>query len=126
MPTIDEAIGGYLKLREAKEKLVRSQKEQLAPINEAMYKLQLFVQQQLQEQGQTNTRTTSGSAFLQTDTSVTADDFQATLAWIREKDMWAMLEQRVSKSVVVDYVETTQEIPPGIKIKSEISCHIRK
>ena len=126
MPTIDEAIKGYLQLREIKEKTVKKHKEELAPVNEAMYKLQLFVQQQLQEQGQENTRTTSGSAFLQTDTSVTAEDGEVTLAWIRENNMWAMLDKRFNKTVVQEFIESTKTIPPGLKVKSEISCHIRK
>ena len=124
--TLNDVIAAYLKLRTAKEELVKKHKEELAPLNEAMLKCQLWVHQQLQSQGQQNTRTEAGSAFLQTDTSVTVESWDDTIAWIKENDAWDFLEKRVSKSVVQDYLEAANAIPPGVKVTSDISCHIRK
>lgn len=126
MTTLNEVIGAYLHLRTQKEALSKKHKEEMAPLNEAMIKCQAWVQQQLQEQGTKNTRTESGSAFLQTDMSVTSDDWDATLAFVREHGLWEFLERRVSKSVITEYVESNKTVPPGIKISTEISCHIRK
>lgn len=124
--TLNDVIAAYLSLRAQKEAIVKRHKEELAPFTEQMYKCQLWVQMQLQNQGQQNTRTESGSAFLQTDTSVTSPDFAATLDWIKSGEHWELLERRVSKSAVQEYVEAHGEIPPGVKVSSEISCHIRK
>lgn len=124
--TIDQVIAAYVKLRDKRDALKKQQAADMAPINENMYKLQCWLQKQLQDTGQTSAKTTAGTAFLQTDISVAVEDFDAILAFIQANGLWAMLEKRVSKSVVQDYIESTQELPPGVKVTSEISCHIRR
>ena len=123
---IETVIAGYVKLRAQRDDLKKKQSAEMAPINDAMFKLASWLQKQLQESGQTSAKTGSGTAFLQTDTSVAIDDWESTIAFIKENDLFSMLERRVSKSVVTDYIESTQTVPPGLSIKSEISCHVRK
>ena len=123
---IETVIAGYVKLRTQRDELKKKQAAEMLPINDAMFKLASWLQKQLQESGQTSAKTGSGTAFLQTDTSVAIDDWESTIAFIKENDLFSMLERRVSKSVVTDYIESTQTVPPGLSIKSEISCHVRK
>jgi hypothetical protein len=124
--TLDEVIKAYLALRKQRDALVAKQKEEMAPLNQQMHQCQAWVQQQLLAQGQRNTRTENGSAFLQEDTNVVTEDWTSVLGWIRENSLWEFLEQRVSKSVVKDYIESTNAVPPGLKVTKELSCHIRK
>jgi hypothetical protein len=124
--TIDKVIEAYIKLRLVKESTKKRHAEEMAPINDNMYKLSLYLQKTLQESGQTSAKTEAGTAFLQTDTTVAIRDWPGILAYIKAHDLWEMLEKRVSKSVVADYIDSTKEIPPGLEIKTEISCHIRK
>jgi len=125
-PTLDAVISAYLCLRGMKDEMAKRHKEEIAPLNEKLRQCQVWVQKQLQEQGQTNTRTDSGTAYLQTDVSVTTKDWPAILSWIQANNLWEFLEQRVSKSVVTEYIEHTKTIPPGIKYATETSCHIRR
>src|ERR1700758_4669632 len=120
--TIDQVIAAYVKLRDQKEALKKRHAEEMAPLNDNIYKLGLWLQKTLQESGQTSAKTASGTAFLQTDRSVAIEDWPAILAFIQAHDLWAMLERRVSKSVVVEYIESQNEVPPGLKVSSEISC----
>lgn len=124
--TVDEVIKAYLALRGQKENLVEKHKAELAPIQENIYKCQAWIQQQLQVQGLQNFKGQSGIAFLQTDTTVKAEDWDATLAWIRDNDAWAFLERRVSKTVVQEYITAHGDIPPGLSVKQEVTAHIRK
>src|ERR1700756_3049009 len=98
----------------------------MAPINDNLYKLGLWLQKTLQETGQTSAKTAAGTAFLQTDMSVAIEDWERILQFIQANDLWAMLERRVSKSVVTEYIESTKQVPPGVKITSEVSCHVRR
>lgn len=123
---VDDVIRAYRTLREQKEKLAKQHAEELAPLNDQMNKCLLWVQQQLQNQGLTNFKGESGIAFLQTDTSVSVKDWDATLAWIKENDAWMFLEKRVSKSVVQEFIESTKQVPPGVHVSQETSAHIRK
>lgn len=124
--TIDQVIAAYIKLRDQKDALKKKQSEEMAPINDNLYKLSAWLQKTLQESGQTSAKTASGTAFLQTDTSVAIEDWECILAFIKEHDLFSMLERRVSKSVVVEYIESQKEVPPGVKVTREISCHVRR
>lgn len=126
MATMDQVIAAYLHLRTEKEKMAKRHKEEMAPLNDQMNKLLAWTQKQLQSQGQRNARVDSGTAFLQTDVSASVSDWDELWNFIVQNDMKAMLERRVSKGVVQEYIESTGEVPPGVKVTSEISCHIRK
>lgn len=123
---VNDVILAYRQLREAKEKMKAKHAEELAPITKQMLTCQAWIHRQLQAQGLTNFKGRDGIAFLQTDTTVTVQDWDATFEWIKATDSWAVLEKRVSKTVVQDYIEAHKEIPPGLSVKSEIVCHIRK
>lgn len=126
MPQVDDVIAGYLRLRAEKEALAKKHAGELAPVVERMVKLEGWLQKQLLEQGLQNFKGKSGVAFLQTATSVTVEDRNAMLNWIRENEAWDFLESRVSKSVVQDYMESTQEVPPGVSVKTETVVRVRQ
>lgn len=126
MATMDQVVAAYIALKAEKEKLVKKQKEDLAPLTDKLNKLLAWTHQQLLSQGQKNARVDSGTAFLQTDVSVTVEDWDKTWAFIQTENLASMLERRVSKGVVQEYIESTGVVPPGVKVTSEISCHIRK
>lgn len=67
-----------------------------------------------------------GTAFLQNVTSVTTEDWDATLAWIKAQESWEFLEHRVSKTVVQDYMESTGEVPPGVRVSTEVEVRVRR
>lgn len=124
--TVDQVLAAYLLLRKRKEELKKEQADAMAPINDQMNKCLIWVQQQMQQQGLTNFKGPSGIAFLQTDTTVSVKDWDATLEWIKTTDNWSVLEKRVSKSIVQDYIEAHNETPPGLHVSTEIAAHIRK
>lgn len=125
-PTMDTVIQAYLTLRAQKEKMVARQKEEVAPLNQQIQQCAAWLHQQLLSQGQTNARTASGSCFLQTDTAAVVEDWDLLLSWVRVNNLFEFLEQRVSKSVVTDYIESTNTTPPGVKVTRSVSCHVRK
>ena len=124
--TVNQVLAAYLQLRAKKEETVKRHKEELAPINDQMQKCLLWVQQQMQAQGLTNFKGPDGIAFLQTDTTISVQDWDATFEWIKANEAWSVLEKRVSKSVVQDFIEAHNEVPPGLKVTSETTAHIRK
>lgn len=126
MASMDQVIAAYLHLRAEKDKMAARHKEEIAPLNDKLNKLLAWTHNQLNSQGQKNARVDSGTAFLQTDTSVTVEDWDTVVEFIKTTNQFELLERRVSKGVVQEYIEATGEIPPGVKVKSEISCHIRK
>jgi hypothetical protein len=123
---IDDVINGYIVLRDKLEATVKRQKEEVAPIREQMGKIENWLQNQLQTQGLQNFKGGSGTAFLKQVSSATVEDWDATLAFIKDQGAWELLERRVSKTVVEDYVESTGNIPPGVNLKRETVVQVRR
>lgn len=124
---LDKVIGGVITLRDKIDALKKLHKEQLAPLNDQMSKLEAFLQMELNKQGVTSFAAKGvGTAYLQNVTSVTTEDWQSTLDWIKASNLWEFLEKRVSKTVVQDYMESQGEVPPGINVRTEVEVRIRR
>lgn len=121
------AIDGYLKLRRAMEDLKEEQKLAMAPYLDKKLKLEGWLMQQLDAAGVDSLSARGvGTVFKQTTTSITAEEWDATLQWIKDNNAWEMLEHRVSKSAAMDYIEAHGEIPPGLKVTQDVEVRIRK
>ena len=125
-PTVDEVVRGYIKLRDMKNDMKKEQTEQLRPINEKMGLLENWLLRDLQTRGVQSQRTTEGTAFVSTMAAATVKDRDALFAFIKEKEMWELLESRVSKTVVADYLEETGEVIPGVNYQQTQVVRIRR
>jgi len=123
---VDDVIKAYVQMRDAADALEKQHKEELAPMRDKMRKVEHWLQNTLQSQGLTNFKSENGTAFLQGVSSVKVQDWESLLAFIRDKNMWELLDHRVAKSVVEDYLESTGNIPPGVDIKRETVVRIRR
>lgn len=120
-------IDGYIKLRRAKEELSEKHKLEMAPIMSNMIKLEAFLMNELNKAGVDSLSAKGiGTAFKQTTTSITSEDWPATLDWIKENNAWEMLERRVSKAAAQEYIEANGDIPPGLKVAMDVVVRIRK
>ena len=123
----DQVIAGVIKYRDKIDAMKKRHKEELAPLNISMEKLEAFLHLTLQKAGVNSMAAKGvGTAFIQKVVGVTVEDWDATLAWIRQQDSWEFLEHRVSKSVVQDYMESTGEVPPGVRVNSEDEVRVRR
>lgn len=123
---LDKVIAGYIKLRDAKDAMETRHKEELAPLNSKMEKIEAWLQNALQSQGLRNVKSDSGTAFIQSVANVTTPDFEATMAYIKEHDMWELLDRRLSKSVVLDHIEKFGVPPPGVTVARADIVRIRR
>lgn len=126
-PSAGAVIEAYLRLRTQKDEIKDRHKDELAPVNLKIEKLEAFMLNILNASKVDSMAFKGvGTMFKQLVTSVTVEEWDATLAWIREKNAWEFLERRVSKTVVQEYSESTGDIPPGIKVSQETEVRVRK
>jgi len=123
---VDKVIAAYVQLRDKKAEVVARQKEELAPLVDQMLKLEAWLHRELLRQGVNSFKTDNGTAFVQTNTSVTVQDWEAALGFIISKGLWDFLEARVSKSAVADFVESHGDAPPGVSLRTEQVVRIRR
>jgi hypothetical protein len=53
-------------------------------------------------------------------------DWDYVLDYIQKNELWNMLEKRVSKQAVEQYVEEHGNLPPGINWREELVVNIRR
>lgn len=123
---VDEAVAAYIGLRNKKEAMGKRHKEELAPIVDTMAKLENWLQKHLLEEGVDSMKTSEGTAFLQRATSATVKDWDNTLAFILENEDYSLLEARVNKTAVKDFIESNGEAPPGVNFTEIIVTRVRK
>ena len=126
MPTIDSAVEAYVKLRDEKDAIKKRHSAELKPLNDKMFKLENWLLTQLQAQNANSMNTPHGTCYQSKRTSSKVQDWDEILTFIRENDLWHVLERRVSKSAIEEYVEAHGELPPGVSLTTEIVCNIRR
>ena len=125
MPTVDAAVGAYVKLRDHKKKIQDRHKEELAPINGKMEALENWLLKQLNDQQAQSIKTGSGTVFKHTRTAAKVEDWDATLDFIITNQLWHILERRVSKTAVEELAEENQVVP-GVAITRDTVAQIRR
>jgi hypothetical protein len=126
IPTVDEVVKGYIKLRDKKMSMKKEQAEELAPISEKMVLLENWLLRDLQTRKVQSQKTAEGTAFISTMAAATVKDRDAFFDFVKKEGMWDLLENRVSKTVVRDYLEDTGNVVPGVNYQETQVVRIRR
>lgn len=127
MPSEKQVIEGYIHLRDQKDAIRKRHKEELAPVNERMMMLENWLLGRLTNaESDSITARGVGTAFRTTRTSAKIDDWETVLEHIKSEELWHMLERRISKAAVEEYIEANGEPPEGVHISREIIVQVRR
>jgi len=123
---VESVIATYITLRERKEELEASVKEQLVGIKEKMLKLEAWIQAKSDETGVKSFKTDAGTAFLTTSDYASVADWDAVLEFIKNEGAWDMLTKGVSKTAVRGYIDANSAVPPGINFGTKVGISVRR
>jgi hypothetical protein len=124
--TVDQLVEAYVKLRDKKEAIERAHKNQLAPYRSAMQQIEAVLLTHLNEAHLESMRAHAGTAYKTVRTSARVVRWAETLDFIREKELWELLEARVSKVAVEAVVAEMQAGIPGVEIVREVCVQVRR
>lgn len=123
---VDQVIAAYMTLRAKKDAIEGETKQKVSEIKAKMEKLEAWIKTQADAQGVTSFKTKHGTAFLTTTDYANVADWDAVLEFIQTKGAFEMLEKRVSKTAVRNYVENDKFVPPGVNYGTKLEVNIRK
>lgn len=123
---VDQVIAAYMTLRSKKDAIEGEVKTKVADIKAKMEKLESWIKTQADAQGVTSFKTKHGTAFLTTTDYANVGDWDAVLDFIKTNDAFEMLEKRVSKTAVRNYVENDKFVPPGVNYGTKLEVNVRK
>lgn len=124
--SIESVVEKYIKLRDLKSEIANEAKAKIAKLEDHMSKMEAALLAAFEEAGMESVRTKAGTAYRSTRASATVADWDAVLGFVRENEMWTMLERRVSKDAVVQYRQEHNDLPPGVNWREEITVNIRR
>lgn len=123
---IDEVVGAYRTLRDRKKEMQDRHKEELAPLEEKMDRLESYLQTALIEAGVESMKTANGTVYQSRRASVKIECWENALNYIRSHELWHMLEARLAKSAVEEFVESQKSNLPGTSISFVNTVNVRK
>jgi hypothetical protein len=123
---LDQIIDKYLKIRDEKTKIKEKYQADVAHLDAAMEKIENYLQAEMQKSGLKNLPTELGTAYLSTRTAATVADWDSLLSYVRANDLWTLLEKRVSKTAVEEFVAANDDLPPGVNISQAVVVNVRR
>lgn len=117
--TADQIISAYIRVRDMKAELKAKHSKELAPYDEALFKLECRAMELLNSQGSESVRTSAGTMYKSTRTSVTVADKSAFLDYVKENMAFDLLDIKANKTAVEDFISANQDIPPGTNVRRE-------
>lgn len=129
MATPQQLAAAFRKLRDQKKQVEERHKEELAPIKEKMAKLEAGMLKYLMDNNLESTKTEGGAGTIYRTTvnTVKVTDWETVYQYLLENELEHMLTRSVSKTAVVEYMES-QEMDefPGLSISKHYEARVRK
>jgi hypothetical protein len=123
---IQAAVEAYLENRRTKEAIAARHKEELAPVNDWIRKMEMLLLRALNEQGGQHFACKAGTVYKTERTSVSVKDWPVALEFIKDNELWQMLNRAVSKTAVEEYMEEHGgQLPPGLDLRRDLTVNVR-
>jgi len=125
---IGKKVHVAMMLRERRAARKKAFEEDDMPDRQAEDKLDVQFLAYMADTGTTQIHSEFGTVYPSTRSSVTVADWEVVSNFIKENMelRWGLLEKRISKKFVDEYLDETKEMPPGINITRVITVCIRK
>lgn len=117
----------FLKIRERRSELKREFEAQDEKLKADQAKLEAAMLQHLNAAGLDSARTAQGTFYKQESLKPSASDWVAVYDFIKDNDAFDMLERRIKKDFVKDYMEMNEGVPPpGVSVHREYEVRVRR
>lgn len=123
---IGDVTAKYIALRDKKAELDAAHKQKVEAIDTAMKRCEAYLLNTLNGMGLDSVKTPAGTVFTKVATSATVADWPMLLEFVKANDLWPMLKKDVAKSVVQEYREEHNDLPPGINWSETRVLNIRR
>lgn len=125
MTTLATKVEQFIKLRDHKAKAKKAFDQSMERINMAVEKLEGEILATLQENGMTNAKTESGTAYINTQSSASIADRDAFEKWCRETGNEGAMDIRANKKAIRELLDEGNEVP-GVKFSERVTIGVRR
>jgi enamine deaminase RidA (YjgF/YER057c/UK114 family) len=123
----DKLVKAYIKIRDAKDKLVREHEEQLKGLTDQMEVIEQELLELCKETGQDGGKTQFGTFTRTVKTRYWTSDWDSMYRFIREHNAPELLERRIAQGNIKEFLETNPDVrPEGLNTDSRYSITVRR
>lgn len=123
---IDTLAQYYLKTREFIKQLEEETKQKVEEFLKIQTDIETALNVKMTEQGLQNVKTSAGLLYFTTKTQVRKTDGLALLNFCKERNDFSLMQLTPLKSEVVNYVQATGTVPPGVDYQTFKELAFRK
>jgi hypothetical protein len=117
----------FIKIRDARAKAKKDFELADAALSEQQKTIRVAMLEKMQANGAKSIGTTHGTVYLDEQLKASAEDWMIVHDFIRENNAFDLLEKRISRNAVKQYMEENEgRLPPGISIFKEVDVKIRR
>ena len=126
-PQLARMLGAYMKIRETRSTMKRVYEEKDAELKKKLALIEAALMKMMQESGSENlTIKGVGMAYQTTKTFASGKDWDALWKYIEESGNLDLLQRRLSKRAVQEYMDANEgELPPGVDVSQERAVVVR-
>lgn len=124
---VQKYVSAYIKLRDKKKEIQDRHKEELAPINAMMEKLEGVFMNHLTAIGSDSCSVNGvGTVYRTTDTSATLADADAFRRHVIGTEAWDLIDWKANKTATRDFIEENGTPPPGVNFTMRDKIGVRR
>lgn len=123
---LEDLVSQYVDLRDKKSQVTAKAKELVGKLDAKLDSLEGEILQQLNANGLESARTKAGTAYKKTSRFTNVAQWNDFFPWVQETGNWHMLTKAANKTAVLEYLDESEELPPGINLVSKIEVSINR
>jgi hypothetical protein len=122
----EQLVKLYIQLRDRRSERKRTYEMEDEGDKGKQEKIEGILLKRFQDDGLESVRTASGTAYKTVRTSASVADPDAFFEFVLKNELYDLLEKRCSKTVVEQYKDAHQELPPGINYSESVALNVRR
>lgn len=125
-PNLGELIALYLDTRDARDKLVRQQKDAVKNYNDMLTLVEGRLMEHLQKNDTQSVSSDVGTAYLSRKRSATIGDAEAFRGHVIENRAWDLCDWKANVTAVDEFLAEHGVLPPGVNFRTVVSVNVQK
>ena len=123
---IDKRVGQFVQLRDKINEIKEKHKQELAPFNEALEKLNSLLLNHLNQIGGDSVKTAQGTVYKTVKKSASIADKTAFWAYVVANADWDLIDYKANVSAVAEHAEDKGTLPPGVNLTQNSLVGVRR
>jgi hypothetical protein len=116
----------YVQARDLKKSIQEKHKQELAPLNDIMEKLEALFLRELHASNQESAKSGAGTVYLTTRKTASLENPDEFMSYVIGGEHWDLLDRKANALAVEEFLCTNGALPPGVKFSQSQEIGVRR